>query len=82
MKWVELAACRDLDHKLFFPTHGRSPARGQAICATCPVATQCLAFATATSQEYGIWGGVVFLDDHTKRRRVSRKLVSSSVSIA
>ncbi|MGH9060608.1 MAG: WhiB family transcriptional regulator, partial [Acidimicrobiales bacterium] len=32
-------------------------ARAKAICARCPVRAECLAFALATDQRYGIWGG-------------------------
>jgi WhiB family transcriptional regulator, redox-sensing transcriptional regulator len=60
--WRESAACRYVDPELFFPlsSTGRGAAdaqRAKAICAGCPVRQRCLAFALATGQEFGIWGG-------------------------
>ena len=60
--WRESAACRYIDPELFFPlsSTGRGAAdaqRAKAICARCPVRERCLAFALATGQEFGIWGG-------------------------
>jgi WhiB family redox-sensing transcriptional regulator len=51
-----------MDPELFFPltSTGRGAAdtqRAKAICASCPVRQRCLAFALATGQEFGIWGG-------------------------
>jgi len=60
--WRESAACRRADPELFFPISsvGRGAADAQqakSVCARCPVQPQCLAFALATGQEFGIWGG-------------------------
>ena len=45
--WRLLAACRGMDPALFFPERGDvyTVQGAQAVCATCPVAEQCLAFA-------------------------------------
>lgn len=32
--------------------------RAKAICASCPVREDCLEFALATNQPFGIWGGM------------------------
>lgn len=60
--WRDLAACRGVDPDLFFPVGTTGPAleqvqQAKAVCATCPVARDCLRFAVSTGQEYGIWGG-------------------------
>lgn len=60
--WRESAACSQADPELFFPIAKAGPARSEiqrakAVCASCPVRQSCLAFALATNQEYGIWGG-------------------------
>ena len=60
--WRDAAACRRADPELFFPIAKSGPAltdiqRAKAICAACPVRQPCLAFALATGQEFGIWGG-------------------------
>jgi len=60
--WRGRAACVDVDHDLFFPVGVTGPAVPQiaaakAVCARCPVRAECLQFAVATNQEYGVWGG-------------------------
>ena len=61
-QWRSAAACRSADPDLFFPISDSGPAREQAakakaICATCRVRRECLAFALQTGQIHGIWGG-------------------------
>ena len=63
------AACRDADTELFFPVGtGRlavaEAQRAKQICARCPVQRECLRYALATGQEFGIWGGY----DENERR--------------
>jgi WhiB family redox-sensing transcriptional regulator len=60
--WRSAAACRSADPELFFPISdsGKSleqVAEAKAVCAGCPVRRECLAFAVATQQVDGIWGG-------------------------
>jgi WhiB family redox-sensing transcriptional regulator len=59
--WRHEAVCRALDINLFFPIGltGEAPAQIEtacAICRTCGVQQQCLEFALATNQQFGIWG--------------------------
>jgi WhiB family transcriptional regulator, redox-sensing transcriptional regulator len=61
--WRGQAACRLADPELFFPVSPGGPSldrteRARAICATCPVRRECLQFALATRQAYGVWGGM------------------------
>jgi WhiB family redox-sensing transcriptional regulator len=60
--WRELGSCRDSDPNLFYPLGRGMAARQQAeeakrYCSTCPSQEPCLAFALATGQELGVWGG-------------------------
>jgi WhiB family transcriptional regulator, redox-sensing transcriptional regulator len=62
-RWRVLAACRTAEPELFFPISAQGPsvtdaARAKRICASCPVRSQCLDYARATHQTYGIWGGL------------------------
>jgi WhiB family redox-sensing transcriptional regulator len=54
------ASCATEDPELFFPdgSNGRSAKIAQAkeICATCPIAVQCLQYAVLNDED-GIWGG-------------------------
>jgi WhiB family transcriptional regulator, redox-sensing transcriptional regulator len=60
--WRERAACRTADPEWFFPVSaaGRGMeeiARAKAVCCSCRVRRECLQFALATHQAYGVWGG-------------------------
>jgi WhiB family transcriptional regulator, redox-sensing transcriptional regulator len=75
-QWRSAAACRSADPDLFFPISDSGPAREQAakakaICATCRVRRECLAFALRTGQVYGIWGGTTEHERATARRRTA-----------
>lgn len=61
--WIESAACRGTDPNLFFPAGTTGPAieqieNAKAVCASCEVCDECLYYALATKQEYGVWGGM------------------------
>lgn len=60
-EWVSRAACRRADPELFFPAPDAvvsgAAAAAKAVCARCPVRAPCLAYALATGQQYGVWGG-------------------------
>ena len=58
--WREDAACLDIvDDVSFFPDAEdlSAIARAKAVCATCPVASECLTWAIETNQSEGVWGG-------------------------
>lgn len=71
--WQELALCRGENPDLFFPPQHLEKkeeremreAQAKAVCARCPVRQQCLAYAIATREPYGVWGG---LNEHERRR--------------
>lgn len=61
--WQQSAACLSADPELFFPVSGTGPSlrqaeQAKAVCARCPVRQECLAYAVATRQQHGIWGGL------------------------
>ena len=62
--WRSRAACVD-NPALFFPDDGTSPVakarqieRAKAVCRTCPVISECLAYALRTGEDNGVWGGL------------------------
>jgi WhiB family redox-sensing transcriptional regulator len=62
-QWRSRAACRSADPDLFFPVSASGASLEQvteakAICARCCVRRECLAFALATRQAHGVWGGM------------------------
>lgn len=62
--WRNTAACRDIaDPDIFFPIGNTGPALDQIeeakrICRACGVRRDCLAWALATGQDNGVWGGL------------------------
>lgn len=54
--WRARAACRGDGPGLFFADDDASIEAAKAICAACPVRTECLEDAVA-GHEYGVWGG-------------------------
>ncbi len=64
--WQQRAACKGPHSWLFFaPFEGgerkeekrRRVADAKAICASCPVATECLEYALEIREPHGVWGG-------------------------
>jgi WhiB family transcriptional regulator, redox-sensing transcriptional regulator len=57
-RWQERASCRTADPELFYPAKGGSLAPAKELCNGCPVRAECLEYALAVGEEYGIWGGL------------------------
>jgi WhiB family redox-sensing transcriptional regulator len=64
-EWQLDAACAGLDTSLFYQADNERGAsvrlrekKAKAICATCPVITNCLNDALANNEPYGVWGGM------------------------
>jgi WhiB family transcriptional regulator, redox-sensing transcriptional regulator len=63
--WQMDAACRGRDTATFYhPENERGPSRARrerqakAVCAQCPVVQNCLRWALAAREPYGVWGGL------------------------
>ncbi|MEI6405106.1 MAG: WhiB family transcriptional regulator [Actinomycetes bacterium] len=63
--WQMQAVCRGLDSAYFYHPDGeRGAARekriatAKAICASCPVVSQCRDQAIESREAYGVWGGL------------------------
>lgn len=70
--WREAAACIDAPADVtFFPDKEdlTGIVKAKAICATCPVADECLTWAIETNQSEGIWGGHTAKERRKLRRR-------------
>jgi WhiB family redox-sensing transcriptional regulator len=63
------AACKGADTSAFFPVSENGGGEAKAICATCPVAEQCLEYAIETHQPDGVWGGLTSVERHRLVRR-------------
>lgn len=54
--WHRDAACVGLGDE-FYPDWGCSTRTAKRICTGCPVRRECLAYALASGERWGIWGG-------------------------
>ncbi len=69
--WQGRANCMGVDPELFFPERGASTREAKEVCRGCVVREDCLEFAIANSEKFGIWGGM----SERERRRVRRARV-------
>ena len=74
-EWHSDASCRDHSNpEWWFPEVGGVQAReAKAVCAKCPVATDCLEWALRFPQEYGIYASTNYKG--RKRIAAQRRLV-------
>ena len=56
--WMELGLCRQTDPEIFFPEKGGSSADAKRVCLGCDVRAECLAYALAHNEPFGIWGAL------------------------
>ncbi len=66
--WMQEGACRDASGVNFFPEAWEDWGAARAVCATCPVISECAAYALADASLHGIWGGT---SERQRRRRRS-----------
>ena len=66
--WQRQANCMGVDPDLFFPERGASTREAKEVCRGCVVREDCLEYALANSEKFGIWGGL----SERERRRIRR----------
>ena len=69
--WQERALCAQTDPEAFFPEKGGSTREAKRICSGCEVRAECLEYALANDERFGIWGGL----SERERRRLRRAAV-------
>lgn len=63
-EWMEEGLCAQSDPDAWYPGEGGSPVPAQEICngrerePGCPVRDECLAYALANDERFGVWGGL------------------------
>jgi WhiB family redox-sensing transcriptional regulator len=67
-EWKRRANCLGVDPDLFFPERGASTREAKEVCRGCVVREDCLEYALANGEKFGIWGGL----SERERRRVRR----------
>ncbi len=68
--WHERALCAQTDPEAFFPEKGGSTREAKKICTGCEVRSECLSYALANDERFGIWGGL----SERERRRLKRSV--------
>ncbi|NUO57269.1 MAG: WhiB family transcriptional regulator [Hamadaea sp.] len=56
--WTADALCAQVDNDVFFPEKGGSTREAKSVCARCSVSAECLDYALANDERFGIWGGL------------------------
>jgi WhiB family redox-sensing transcriptional regulator len=67
--WRMSALCAETDPEAFFPDKGGSTREAKLVCRGCPVRGDCLEYALANEERFGIWGGL----SERERRRVRQQ---------
>jgi WhiB family redox-sensing transcriptional regulator len=77
--WQERALCAQTDPEAFFPEKGGSTREAKRICAGCEVRAECLEYALAQDERFGIWGGLSERERRRLRRGGSELLAGSEI---
>ena len=70
-QWQSQALCAQTDPEAFFPEKGGSTREAKRVCNSCSVRVECLEYALAHDERFGIWGGL----SERERRRLKRSAV-------
>jgi len=71
LSWQERSLCAQTDPEAFFPEKGGSTREAKKVCTGCEVRSECLAYALANDERFGIWGGL----SERERRKLKRRAV-------
>ena len=69
--WQERALCAQTDPEAFFPEKGGSTREAKKVCIGCDVRGECLEYALANDERFGIWGGL----SERERRKLKKRAV-------
>ena len=73
LDWQADGLCREIGGDLMYPEQWESARAAKSACMACAVRIECLDYALATSQEWGVWGGMT----PTQRRALKRQAVAA-----
>lgn len=69
LSWQDQALCAQTDPEAFFPEKGGSTREAKRVCGACEVRSECLEYALANDERFGIWGGL----SERERRRLKKQ---------
>lgn len=76
--WQDLAECQYTDPEIFFPERGGSVRAAKRVCARCAVRAECLEYALANGERFGVYGGL----SERERRRIKRTPEAAAAPVA
>ncbi|MEN3123546.1 WhiB family transcriptional regulator [Janibacter sp. LM] len=71
LSWLERSLCAQTDPEAFFPEKGGSTREAKKVCVGCDVRQECLEYALAHDERFGIWGGL----SERERRKLKKRAV-------
>jgi WhiB family transcriptional regulator, redox-sensing transcriptional regulator len=71
LSWQERSLCAQTDPEAFFPEKGGSTREAKKVCVGCDVRSECLEYALAKDERFGIWGGL----SERERRKLKKRAV-------
>lgn len=71
LSWQDRALCAQTDPEAFFPEKGGSTREAKRVCVGCEVRAECLEYALAHDERFGIWGGM----SERERRKLKKRAV-------
>lgn len=73
--------CKNESEEMFFPKRGASIKEPKALCRICETQADCLEFALANDEKFGIWGGTSGRERRKlrKQRRQEKELLQPAV---
>ena len=71
LSWQTDALCAQTDPEAFFPEKGGSTREAKRICQVCEVKADCLEYALAHDERFGIWSGL----SERERRKLKKRAV-------
>lgn len=88
--WRASAACKGLDPEFFFSSEevpnkqerAEREAGAKAVCGKCNVRPDCLSYAIAAGERYGIWGGLNPSERRAAARAVGGQKGSSTEAVS
>jgi WhiB family redox-sensing transcriptional regulator len=72
LSWQDNALCGQIDPEVFFLEKGASSKDPKRICASCEVKLECLNYALAHDERFGLWGGLSERERRALKIRVPR----------
>lgn len=69
LAWQVDALCAQTDPEAFFPEKGGSTRDAKKVCSACHVKQECLDYALANDERFGIWGGL----SERERRKLKKR---------